>query len=893
MDDRITSDGLSAGNHSSEMDVQDALSEDNNVLEEVNDEEEDGEDLLENMQGDYEARPHLDRYESEGLGEEIDDDDDPDARLRAERALNQRDRREQSLRGTGQGRRLPGIFGADGDDEEDERPRRRRRTEASDRAATGSMDYEEGEEEDASVDLESFRGTISQLMQMPSFVAAVKGRFKAFLNTYTLKGKLHYVDKIEEMCSANRQSLEVSYLHLSEAEAVLAIWVADAPSSILPLFSEVAKKITLQHFESYEQIHENIFVRITGLPITDLIRDIRQSHLGVLIRIAGVVTRRTGVFPQLQQVKYDCLKCGYILGPYTQTSETEIKVSSCPNCQSKGPFTVNVEQTLYRNYQKITLQESPGTVPAGRLPRHKDIIVTDDLIDIARPGEEIDVTGIFTNNFDAALNMKNGFPVFATVVEANYITKKADLFAAYKLSDEDKVEIQQLAADPRIGQRIIKSIAPSIHGHSNIKTALALSMFGGEEKHVKNKHHRLRGDINVLLLGDPGVAKSQFLKYVEKTATRAVYTTGKGASAVGLTAAVHKDPITREWTLEGGALVLADKGVCLIDEFDKMNDQDRVSIHEAMEQQSISISKAGIVTTLQARCAVIAAANPVGGRYDSSRTFAENVELTEPILSRFDVLCVVKDVVDPVMDERLARFVVGSHAQSHPDKTQAEKEISTEQDPDVLSQDTLRKYVTYAKMYCQPKLQHADVDKISQVYADLRREFVAGQGVPIAVRHVESLIRMSEANARMHLREYVNDEDVNLAIQTCLHSFIATQKYSVQRTMQRKFKHYLSFQQDFNSLALDLLRSLVRETMRYEEVMGREVSLEAGVRLKTRNFVEKCREYDIADLSAFYGSNLFAGNGFTFADNANIIVYTRAPEADTESAGLQTEESMA
>jgi DNA replication licensing factor MCM2 len=246
-----------------------------------------------------------------------------------------------------------------------------------------------------------------------------------------------------------------------------------------------------------------------------------------------------------------------------------------------------------------------------------------------------EVTGTYTHNFDAALNMKNGFPVFSTVVEANYISKKADAFAAYKLTDEDKEEIRRLSQDPKIGEKIVASIAPSIHGHVGIKTGLALSMFGGEEKHVKGKHHRLRGDINVLLLGDPGVAKSQFLKYVEKTGQRTVYTTGKGASAVGLTAAVHKDPITREWTLEGGALVLADKGICLIDEFDKMNDQDRVSIHEAMEQQSISISKAGIVTTLQARCAVIAAANPVGGRYDSSRTFAENVELTEPILSRF------------------------------------------------------------------------------------------------------------------------------------------------------------------------------------------------------------------------------------------------------------------
>ena len=235
-----------------------------------------------------------------------------------------------------------------------------------------------------------------------------------------------------------------------------------------------------------------------------------------------------------------------------------------------------------------------------------------------------------------------------------------------------------------------QSIAPSIYGHDNIKRAIALALFGGQEKHP-SPAHRLRGDINVLLLGDPGTAKSQFLKYVEGCAHRAVYTTGKGASAVGLTAAVRMDPVTREWTLEGGALVLADRGVCLIDEFDKMNDGDRVSIHEAMEQQSISISKAGIVTSLQARCAVIAAANPVGGRYDAAKTFAENVELTEPILTRFDCLCVIRDVVDPVHDEALATFVVGSHAASHPDRAPdggdgAGAAPAPEADPDVLPQ---------------------------------------------------------------------------------------------------------------------------------------------------------------------------------------------------------------
>ena len=293
-------------------------------------------------------------------------------------------------------------------------------------------------------------------------------------------------------------------------------------------------------------------MRIAELPIADQIRDIRQAHLNALIKVlrflsrfgtvsilvrarpssrahcpyclprcpttpcrglqvTGVVTRRTGVFPQLQQVKYDCGKCAFVLGPFFQTGTSEVRPNACPQCQSKGPFTVNVEQTIYRNFQKITLQESPGTVPAGRLPRHKEVVLLDDLIDIARPGEEIEVTGIYTHNFDASLNVKNGFPVFSTVVEANHVSKKADLFAAYKLSDDDKRDIRRLSRDPRVGERIIRSMAPSIYGHDNIKTAIALAMFGGQEKNPSGEH-RLRGDINVLLMGDPGTAKSQFLK---------------------------------------------------------------------------------------------------------------------------------------------------------------------------------------------------------------------------------------------------------------------------------------------------------------------------------------------------------------------------------------------
>eukprot|EP00253_Pinus_taeda_P027220 PITA_27220 len=783
-------------------------------------------------------------------------------------------------------RKLPRILrDQDTDDEIEFRPRRRARVEPPVTDQTEEEPYEEEEDEEGEYEMYNVQGTLREWVTRDEVRRFIAKKFRQFLLSYVNQrsgnGEREYIRLINEMVAANKCSLEIDYKQFIFTHPNIAIWLADAPQSVLEVMEEVALNVVLNLHPNYRNIHDKIYVRITNLPVYDQIRNIRQVHLNTMIRIGGVVTRRSGVFPQLQQVKYDCNKCGTVLGPFFQNSYSEVKVGSCPECQSKGPFTVNIEQTIYRNYQKLSLQESPSIVPAGRLPRYKEVILLNDLIDCARPGEEIEVTGTYTNNFDMSLNTKNGFPVFATVVEANYVTKKQDLFSAYKLTDEDKAEIEKLSKDPRIGERIIKSIAPSIYGHEDIKTGIALAMFGGQEKNVKGKH-RLRGDINVLLLGDPGTAKSQFLKYVEKTAQRAVYTTGKGASAVGLTAAVHKDPVTQEWTLEGGALVLADRGVCLIDEFDKMNDQDRVSIHEAMEQQSISISKAGIVTSLQARCSVIAAANPIGGRYDSSKTFSQNVELTDPILSRFDVLCVVKDVVDPVRDEMLATFVVDSHFKSQPKGSNIEEtpaglsqdessNLNHSSDPEVLSQDTLRKYVTYAKLNVFPKLHDVDLEKLTHVYADLRRESSHGQGVPIAVRHIESMIRMSEAHARMHLRNYVAEEDVDMAIRVLLDSFISTQKYGVQKALQKSFKKYITYKKDYNELLLHLLRGLVKDVLRLEELMSGTRPRLNQVEIKVEDLRNKAQEYEIYDLKPFFISRQFARANFTLDEAEGII----------------------
>ncbi|KAK8475494.1 hypothetical protein V6N13_065859 [Hibiscus sabdariffa] len=865
----------------------------------VDEEEDDGEDLYnDNFMDDYRRMDGHDQYESVGLDESMEDERDLDQimqdRRAAELELDTRDARLSN-------RRLPHLLHDQDTDDDNYRPSKRPRADSRPTAARSQDDtdgmqsspgrsqqghsrddvpmtdrtddypYEDDDDDQAEFEMYRVQGTLREWVTRDEVRRFVFKKFRDFILTYVnpknQHGDIEYVRLINEMVSANKCSLEIDYKQFISVHPNIAIWLADAPQSVLEVMEDVAQRVVFDLHPNYRNIHQKIYIRITNLPIYDQIRDIRQIHLNTMVRIGGVVTRRSGVFPQLQQVKYDCNKCGAILGPFFQNSYSEVKVGSCPECQSKGPFTVNIEQTVYRNYQKLTLQESPGTVPAGRLPRYKEVILLNDLIDCARPGEEIEITGIYTNNFDMSLNTKNGFPVFATVIEANYVTKKQDLFSAYKLTQEDKEDIERLAKDPQIGERIIKSIAPSIYGHEDIKTAIALAMFGGQEKNVEGKH-RLRGDINVLLLGDPGTAKSQFLKYVEKTGQRAVYTTGKGASAVGLTAAVHKDPVTREWTLEGGALVLADKGICLIDEFDKMNDQDRVSIHEAMEQQSISISKAGIVTSLQARCSVIAAANPIGGRYDSSKTFSQNVELTDPIVSRFDILCVVKDVVDPVTDEMLAQFVVDSHFRSQPkganmdDKAFSESQEETQAsaglaDSKILSQELLRKYITYAKLNVFPRFHEKDMAKLSKVYADLRKESSRGQGVPIAVRHIESMIRMSEAHARMHLRQHVTEEDVDMAIRVLLESFISTQKFGVQKALRKSFRQYITFKKDYHGLLLVLLRELVNNALRFEEILSGSAPRLNYVDVKVADLQAKAEEYEITNLEAFFSSPEF------------------------------------
>ncbi|XP_032827437.1 DNA replication licensing factor MCM2 [Petromyzon marinus] len=852
---------------------------------EEEEEDDDAEELIgDNMIADYRAIPELDMYEHEGIDDnEIPSEAElsPGARARAEEEM---ERRDQQMGRTAPGRtRLGLLYDMD---EEDGQPARKRRL--GELAAEGADDDEEMIE--SIENLEDMKGlSVREWVSMAAPRLEIHNRFKNFLRTHVdAHGHNVFKERIADMCKENRESLVVNYEDLAAREHVLAYFLPEAPAEMLGVMDEAAKEVVLAMFPKYDRIAPAIHVRISSLPLVEELRSLRQLHLNQLIRTSGVVTACTAVLPQLSMVKYNCHKCNFVLGPFLQSQSQEVRPGSCPECQSLGPFEINMEQTVYQNYQRITLQESPGRVAAGRLPRSKDAILLADLVDSCKPGDDIELTGIYHNNYDGALNMSNGFPVFATVILANHITCRDDKVATEMLTDEDVRAIIALSRDERIAERVFASVGPSIYGHEDIKRAIALAMFGGEPKNPGGKH-KVRGDINVLLCGDPGTAKSQFLKFVEKAASRVVFTTGQGASAVGLTAYVQRNPVSREWTLEAGALVLADRGVCLIDEFDKMTDQDRTSIHEAMEQQSISISKAGIVTSLQARCTIIAAANPIGGRYDPSLTFSENVDLTEPILSRFDILCVVRDTVDPVQDEMLARFVVSSHVRHHPGGPERRGEEATGAGPapmpnsygvEPIPQELLRKYVTYSKEKVRPKLNQMDQDKVARMYSELRKESMATGSIPITVRHIESMIRLAEAHARLHLRDFVLEEDVNMAIRVVLDSFIDTQKFSIMRSMRKTFSRYLSFRRDNNELLLFILKQLVSEQLSYQRSRYGSTGVAGGgsgtrhdrVEVPEKDLADRARQISIHSLSAFYDSDVFKNNLFSVDTRRKLII---------------------
>mmetsp|Transcript_65666 Transcript_65666/g.148159 ORF Transcript_65666/g.148159 Transcript_65666/m.148159 type:complete len:885 (-) Transcript_65666:177-2831(-) len=801
----------------------------------VDEEEEGGEDLFgENMAGDYQDRPELDQYDPAM----IDDNEQAGMSIAERRAVDRllEDRDEQEARDRrrrepeASPRRFPlGEFASPqrssdiepsefGGDTSVRRKRRRVEPDTPGEPAAEEVDNEEDVPE-AYYDLT--HETLGDGTKVEKRLEQkIRRCFQQFLLKFVPEGQTEpkYPDMLRKMAEENQRHLDVNFTHLQQWSAPLALWVAEHPVDIMPLLNKTLMSEAERKFGTYRLItatdEDELRVAIHSFPIREPIRELCTKHLAKLVHIHGVATKRSGVFNQVRRLYVRCAKCNFPSGPFDVSDEKDLKPGSCIECQSKGPWRVDRQKTLYQNFQRITLQESPSSVEPGKMPRSKEVIITGDQVDTIRPGDELYLTGVYKCLYDAATNARTCFPVYRTIIEAVHVHRRGDV-KMIQITDDQQQQILELAKSPNVRERLIASMAPSIYGMWHVKTAIALSMMSGQPKIAAGKH-RIRGDINTLIVGDPGLAKSQFLKYVEQTFPRAVYTTGKGASAVGLTAAVTRDE-HGDWCLEGGAMVLADDGVCLIDEFDKMNDQDRTSIHEAMEQQTISISKAGIVASLQARCAVIAVANPTEGRYDPQRTFSQNVNLSDPILSRFDMLCVLRDESDAVQDARLADHVVCSHRRSHPEANSDDKMLKpktqkgTREDIQPIDQELLQKYIVYARQRIHPKVADIDKEKLANFYKDIRAEAFRTGGAPMTARHIDSIVRIAEANARLELRQHVLPKDLDNAISVMLESFIQSQKHQVAEELRQKFKRYVAAATPMSDQFMHLLQKMFKD----------------------------------------------------------------------------------
>ncbi|WP_429222929.1 minichromosome maintenance protein MCM [Methanobacterium oryzae] len=540
----------------------------------------------------------------------------------------------------------------------------------------------------------------------------------------------------------DERSVVVDYLQLEMFDPDLADLLIEKPEEVIKAAQKAIKNIDTTRKNA------DLHVRFENLTNNIPLRELRSKYIGKFIAVDGIVRKANEIRPRIVNAMFECRSC-MRLHEVPQKSNLISEPALCNDCGGRS-FRLLQEESEFLDTQTTKLQEPLENLSGGEQPRQINVVLEDDLVDSITPGDIIRITGTLKTVRDEKTKL------FKNYVYCNYIEALEQEFEELQISEEDEAKIKELAADPNVYNKIINSTAPSIQGYREVKEAIAIQLFGGSAKELEDKT-RIRGDIHILIVGDPGIGKSQMLKYVSKLAPRGIYTSGKGTSGVGLTAAAVKDDLGG-WSLEAGALVLADRGNVCVDELDKMRSEDRSAIHEALEQQTISIAKAGIMATLNSRCAMLAAANPKFGRFDRYKSIAEQINLPSPILSRFDLIFVVEDKPDAERDRKLAGHILNIHKTS---------EIPFEIDPELL-----RKYIAYARKQVHPELTEGAIEVLQEFYVGMRGSAEDDDSpVPITARQLEALVRLSEANCKIRLGTEVTAEDAKRAVklqQECL-----------------------------------------------------------------------------------------------------------------------------
>ena len=590
--------------------------------------------------------------------------------------------------------------------------------------------------------------------------SALSDKVKEFLTQFKdATGSFSYVEQIDQMMSKHSKYIVVDYNDLV-LFPVIESHFNENPDQILDAFSRAIKEILKERFPDYaEKIKHDIRARIANFPVQRSLRQINSEIITKMTSVSGMVVRSSEVKPLAKEVTYKCLDKH--ISKFTLLDGMSLNASvkcQTPNCKHTS-LAIIPEASRFIDFQILRLQELPEDLPPGQLPHYVNVSIKQDLVDYARPGDRIVLTGIVRIEQERISGVsKSESALYRLRMDGNNVEfiggkgiKSSRRTEREEISPDEEKLVKSLAKNPDIYDRLIASFAPHIKGHALFKEAILLLIVGSTQR-VLTDGTKIRGDINVFLVGDPGTAKSEMLKFCARIAPRGLYTSGRGSTAAGLTAAVVRDA-SGIFMLEAGAVVLGDQGLVCIDEFDKMRPEDRSALHEVMEQQSASIAKGGIVATLNARTSILAAANPMFGKYDIFKNIYENVNLPIPLLTRFDLVFIVRDIPSQEKDRNIAQHIISQHGSSGTDTTS------------LIDIDILTKYLSYAKRG-EPALTKEAENLIMEFYLKMRN--ISGEDkenmITITPRQLEGLIRLATARARLLLKNKVEGEDADRAI---------------------------------------------------------------------------------------------------------------------------------